>query len=372
MTIKLLNPYFFLFAALCLTKISAASINYELLNPTVKNFSSRIVSGSTIDVDEIKEGFDFIPYDSKSIKWDPKEFSALIEQTVPTVGAAFEKLGHNRFNTFVNDCKILFNKGTLEEKEGFALFILLRHVQHNIDYFLKDVETIVESESRIPDEQFSFLFASYQEKSRSSSVQSATSTQHISVCESASEDSDHRPATTDELDDVTFTSVSLDARALQPSSFAYYQKNLPDNHSPLCITCNLQSLMIDKMGILKEAIQEINATKNLREIIFTNGSSRKFNLLFDFLRDLSEPRTHDTPITIVYSTTSESQKAYKKLSTLRGIVHNAPDVRGLTDPTRMKRDSMHTCQRVMSDFSDDSLEVIDSILGIKHRPENPI
>jgi hypothetical protein len=38
-------------------------------------------------------------------------------QSTSTANLALEKFGHNRFNTFVNDCKILSNSGTLEKKD---------------------------------------------------------------------------------------------------------------------------------------------------------------------------------------------------------------------------------------------------------------
>ena len=363
MAIKLFSFCALFLLMFSLTKVNSADINYQLLNPTVQNFSSRISSGSIIATDEIKESFDFIHYHCTSIKWEPQDFYALLEKTVPTVETAVAKFGHNRFGIFVNDCKKLFEKDILEDKERFALFTLLTQLQQKINFLLKNIDTTVEDESRIPDEQFSFLFDLTQARSRSSSVLSTTSTQHISGCESASEDSD-RHTKTDELNDATFCFVCLDGRALEPTSFVYYQKKLPDNQFPLCITCNLQSVTIEKINTLKEAIQKINDEKNLQEIVFTNGSSKKFNLLFAFLKDVAERRTAEKPITIVYSTTSESQKAYKKLSTLRGIIHKAPDVRELTDQTKIKNDSIHACQRITSDFSDESTRLIHSILEI--------
>jgi hypothetical protein len=52
-----------------------------------------------------------------------------------------------------------------------------------------------------------------------------------------------------------------------------------------------------------------------------NGSSRKFNRIFSVLQLIYNRHVEAAkPITIVYSTTSETQVAYKKLYTLRGVI----------------------------------------------------
>lgn len=367
MNIKLHITYFFLFTALCLTKTNASDINYQLLEPRAGNLSSRILSGEVITSDSIASRLDFIPYDRRPIGCEPEKFLDLIGKVQPTIESATEKLGHNRFGIFVKDCQTLFDKGQLENKDSFALFILLRHVLHKINCALLDIDTTVESESRIPDEQFSFLFDSDQVNSRAKSEESAASTQHISSCGESFDGHESKSIISDEHDDVLFTSVSLDGRALQPSSFTHYSKKLPDNDSPLCITCNLQSIKKDEIQTLTEAIKEIDKNKSLREILFTNGSSIKFNLLFPFFEKLSQNRTEKctqkNPIRIIYSTTSDSQKAYMKLSTLSGIIHESPDVRDLEDITKIQRESIHNCQRIKSDFSNDSFSKIKNVLG---------
>ena len=52
-----------------------------------------------------------------------------------------------------------------------------------------------------------------------------------------------------------------------------------------------------------------------------------------------------------------------KLSTLSGIIHESPDVRDLEDITKIQRESIHNCQRIKSDFSNDSFSKIKNVLG---------
>ena len=217
MNIKRRITYFFLLTALSFAKANACDINYQLLGPRAGNLSSRILSGEVIPSDSIVGKLDFIPYDRKPIACDPQKFLALIEKAQSTIEEAVEKLGHNRYRIFVDDCQTLFRGGELDDKERFALYVLFDHVQQRINRALSNLDTAVEPDSRMPDGQFSFLFDSGREKSRSSSAQSETSMHHP-VCESASEDSEHKPKTPHKLDDVTFTFVSLDTRALQPST----------------------------------------------------------------------------------------------------------------------------------------------------------
>lgn len=361
MTKKIFNLYFFLFTALCLTKTNATSINYQILEPTVNNFYSRIVSGEVITSDSVIGNLDFIPYDAKISQCDQEKFQALIAQMAPTIQTAFQKLGHNRFNTFVSDCQELFNKDELNNKDRFALVTLLSSIKHKMDCFLKEINTEIDEESIIPDEQFSFLFDSDQDRSRSNSAQSSTSTQCTLNSELTSDHSERQSISSEQQEDIVFSCINLDGRALQPSSVIYYQKKLTPSELPICITCNLQTIKMDMLQSLMEAIQSVNTTKNVREIIFTNGSSVKFNQLFSFLKALSQERTAEKTITIIYSTTSESQKAYKKLSTLRHVIRTSPHLSDENTET-MKKESIHHAQRFLVSFSDESMKTINNIL----------
>ena len=361
MTKKIFSRYVIFFSLLFFIKVDAAQINYQLLEMSARNFSSRIFSGNVIEKDEIINHFDFIHYDSKPTKWDPEGFSLLISESTSTANLALEKFGHNRLNAFVNDCKMLFNSGALEEKERFALFTLLAHIKHKIDCLLKDIDSIIEEESRIPDEQFSFFFDSHQVRSRSDSEESTTSTHHISSCGSVSEGSEHSPKKTDEHGDMVFSQINLDGKNLQESSFSNYRNKIPKSPLPICISCNLQTITKSQISDLQIAIQEIENTQRLVEVIFQKGSSIKFNLLFAFLKQLAENRSPENPITILYSTTSDSQKAYKKLSTLQGVVQALPTMDTETDLHKLKSDSIHTCQRIRVDFSDSTLKRIKEV-----------
>jgi hypothetical protein len=356
---------FLILSVIFLTEIRASQINVQLLIMRVNGFSSQICDGYCVNPDSIESKLDFIPYDCKPIKWDPERFSLLISESASTANLALEKFGHNRLNAFVNDCNILFNSGALEEKERFALFTLLAHIKHKIDCLLKDIDSIIEEESRIPDEQFSFFFDSHQVRSRSDSEESTTSTHHISSCGSVSEGSEHSPKKTDEHGDMVFSQINLDGKNLQESSFSNYRNKIPKSPLPICISCNLQTITKSQISDLQIAIQEIENTQRLVEVIFQKGSSIKFNLLFAFLKQLAENRPPENPITIVYSTTSDSQKAYKKLSTLQGVVQALPtiDTETETDLHKLKSDSIHTCQRIRVDFSDSTLKRIKEVFN---------
>lgn len=346
--------------------VHGVQINYQLLQPYAKSLASQIEDGYTITTDSIESHLDFIPYHCTNIKWEPKEFLSAFEKTQKTVEVAREKLGHNRFQTFVQDCKTLFN-GELSLKDKYALFILLRSVQHHLDCLLEDIDGSVEDASRLPDEQLSFLFE-YCTRSRSNSDQSAQSvtTEHGLTHESSSRESGGNKPPLKEDAEVAFSSIQLEGRSLGSSSFSSYTKQLSkiNTNSPVCLTCDLKTIKKAQMDHLINAIEDIHQKTTLQEIIFTNGSSIKFNILFDFLKDFSGKRTPENPITIIYSTTSDSQKAYKKLSSLKGVIHATPEITGIDDADleSVQSNSIHDCQRFRSDFSDASLRSIQRIL----------
>jgi hypothetical protein len=341
-----------------------AQINYQLLGHYDKPMASRIKGGCSIDQDEITYSLDFIPYHCTSIKWDTAEFLPAFEKTQTTVEAAREKLGHNRFQTFVQDCKKLF-EGELSLKDKYALFILMQSVHHEMNCLLKDIEGRVEEDSMIPDEQFSFLFDCCT-RSRSSSEGSAASvtTDNGLTHESASRESGENTPPIKEDAEVAFSSIKLEGISLGESSFSSYTKQLLKVNSPVCLTCDLKTITKARMDDLITAIEDIDQKTSLREIIFTNGSSIKFNMLFEFLRDFSAKRTPENPITIIYSTTSDSQKAYKKLSSLMGVIHATPEITGIDDADleSIQSKSIHDCQRFRSDFSEASLKSIQRVL----------
>ncbi|CAO5682672.1 MAG: hypothetical protein HEEMFOPI_01741 [Holosporales bacterium] len=356
------NYCLLMFFVFFLIKTDASHINYQLLEPTTRNFSSRILSGNVIETDEIKNSFDFIPYDEKPIEWDKDDFLKLIERTKSTSDEASEKLGHNRFYTFVFDCKALIDSGSLKNNDQFALYWLLNFVHQEMQNRLAEVDSTVEQESKIPDEQFSFFFDFSHPRSCSDSEQSTASTYHLSSCGSESVGSEHT-LITDVEDDVVFAQISLDGRNLHESSLWYYKRKIPGSSSPICISCDLQTIRKDQIRDLQSAIQEIENTQRLREIIFQKGSSIKFNMLFGALKDISEKRSPENPITIIYSTTSDSQKAYKKLSTLQGVVRGLPTFDSDEGISSLKTESIHTCQRIRVDFSNDTLTKFHEIFG---------
>ncbi|CAO4836663.1 MAG: hypothetical protein FADNKDHG_01624 [Holosporales bacterium] len=357
----MIKKIFLLLSAILLTETRGSQINVQLLSMRVNGFSSQICDGYSIKPNSIESKLDFIYYDAKHIKWDPEKFYLLISESTSTANLALEKFGHNRFSTFINDCNLLFNRGTLEDKEKFALFILLSHIKHKIDCLLKDIESTVEPESRIPDEQFSFLFDCGQSRSRSDSGQSIASTHHISSCGEESISSDHT-SITDEQSDLVLSQINLDGKSLQESSFCYYQKKIPKAPLPICLLCNLQTIKINQIEELKKALLNIDETGRLREMIFQKGSSIKFNLLFECFKEIGEKHSAENPIIIIYSTTSDSQKAYKKLSTLQGVVDGLPIMDCDKDVVRLKAESIHTCHRMRVDFLDDTRVKINQLL----------
>jgi hypothetical protein len=78
---------------------------------------------------------------------------------------------------------------------------------------------------------------------------------------------------------------------------------------------------MNQLDSLSVTIDVIDGNHDLAEIILMNGSSRKFNRIFSLLESIYNKHVDaEKPITIVYSTTSETQVAYKKLYTLGGVV----------------------------------------------------
>ena len=178
-------------------------------------------------------------------------------------------------------------------------------------------------------------------------------------------------------EDVSIRNVymlSLDKVSFNESSYRYYRKILS---SPSCVRAkvvtNLRDIDSSLYDVLGNALLEIDARKDLIEIILTRGSSVQFNCLFPYLERIY--RNHcvsGKPVMIVYSSTTASQKAYEKLYTLRGIDAKAHlklgDVEGV-NPVAIISPSKPMKKALKSEPIDDTcvLDCSESEMGDKGR-----
>lgn len=83
------------------------------------------------------------------------------------------------------------------------------------------------------------------------------------------------------------------------------------------VTSDLSNVRLSSLGFFCDLLEEVDLKKTLVEIALVNGSSRKFNIIFPTLKIIYDRHaSNGEVITIIYSTTSDSQRAYKQLLTL--------------------------------------------------------
>lgn len=370
MKIKLHNYGFICFLTVS-SSIEACDINYTILDMNAKALASQICRGSVICGKDIEKNLDFSIPTTKPLSSETSDFDKLMNDTKFNTCTTRRKFGHNRLGTFISESKTLYETTTAPTVK-YAVFTLCQSVVSEIIKMVELYKDGVEEESIIPDEQLSFF------------VNTAHSTPNLSddegqVARSAStrssksenlerEDKDD-PTLHAVMADNTLSVIDLWGSAFSKRSLNYYPKQLERVKHPIRISCNLQYVRMDQIDELRHAVRSIDADDRrppLREVIFMNGSSKKFNVLFPLLKELSAThKLSGKPITIVYSTTSDSQKAYKKLYTLGEAHSTLPKTIVIGEDiaiAEIRKKSVLDPQIIETDFSDTTLAPLSRLL----------
>ena len=304
--------YFILCVYALLFKIDACSINHELLGFNSNAIAVSMQRGVTVDQERINDNLDFVNQIPGSLQYDPSSFSTFISQSVSIIEQSKHVLGHNRLGMFINECQGLYDQQETELIKRYALYTLLTHVlkKHNqhlltLQQHQSNPTCRLSEESRHTD---STDAASLDE----SEEDYITCDKNISVLMKHED-------TTPPLQKLS--AIILDSKSFLEGSFTHFHRQLSTVIHPIRITSDLKNIKITQLSDFFAAINEIDTSHELVELILMNGSSRKFNILFPLLESVYDKHTETgKPITIVYNTTSASQGAYKKLYTLRNVI----------------------------------------------------
>lgn len=301
----------FVFLHVC---VSAYSCNYTLLETRAETFLGRLFDQIDDDKEYIERNLDFLS-STGNLAVGEREFTALCEDYI-----RFIPSNESPLIDFIRKCTEIYNESSSGAQKE-AVYKLLDKM------FEKSVKN-----SKSNEEKSELIFRLEQKKhleeeakidSLASNLQADSLTVERSVDKPHSPNKEisivmESPARTI-ISDICV--ISLNSTSFNPSSIFYYKKQMKMMSYPIRIFSNLQDIKCDLLDSLGEALGHIDSYKELVEIILTNGSSIKFNRLFNsYLSPIYNAHYKSgKQITIVFSTTSESQRAYEKLYTLREV-----------------------------------------------------
>jgi len=287
--------------------IDACSINQEILDLNAHAMTITIQRSIAVDQGRINDNLDFIHPALGQLGYDETSLAILVSENTELVERSRQVFRHNRLGMFVKECQEIHDREETESVKKYAIYLLLNKVLKNINRGFPAVQDHQPS-CRLSEESKASTDTSSSEEERDDML----CDKDISIF------MEHQAAT---LPVQKLSLVDLDPKSFSESSFTYFGKQLLMVKHPIRVTSDLQHLRMDQLDKLSNTINTIDGSHNLAEVILMNGSSRKFNRIFSVLQLIYNRHVEAAkPITIVYSTTSETQVAYKKLYTLRGVI----------------------------------------------------
>ncbi len=302
--------YIILFLQILGFNVAACSINEEILGLNANAIAVSIQRGITVERERINDSFlDFAHPCPGDVRYDPASFLSLIMDNAEIAEHFKLSLRHNRLGMFIHDCQSLHDQAEINLYKKYALYKLLSQVLKKSD---KYIETTQHHQSSCRSS----------EESKNTDITESTllsDSEDDMLCDKSVSIFMEHQAARPPLQKLSI--INLDSKAFFEDSFTYFKKQLVTVRCPIRITSNLHHLKMSQINNLSDTISEIDQEHNLVEIILMNGSSRKFNIIFSLLESIYNKHVDEAkPISIVYSTTSETQLAYKKLYTLRGVI----------------------------------------------------
>lgn len=300
--------YVLLFLPFLHFNVDACAINEEILDLNANAIVVSIQRGITVDQERINESLDFAYLSLGDLSYDSNSFPLLVVENSEIVERFKQSLRHNRLGMFLHECQSLHDQVETSLNKKYALYSLLFQVLKKSNRYLQAAQHHQPScrsseESRNTD---------ITEEVLSDSEDDMLCDKNVSIF------MEHQAARPP-LQKLSL--VNLDSKAFFEDSFTYFAKQLEMVKHPIRITSDLQHLRMEQLDRLSSTIDTIDESYDLAEIILMNGSSRKFNRMFSLLQSIYNKHVDAAkPITIVYSTTSKTQVAYKKLYTLRGVI----------------------------------------------------
>lgn len=302
----------FSYIILCLhivfCNVDACNINKEILDLNAHAITITIQRSIAVDQGRINDNLDFIYPALGQLAYDETSLATLVSESSELVERSRQVLRHNRLGMFVKECQEIHDREETASVKKYALYLLLDRVLKNINRGFPVVQ----------DHQLSCRLSEESKESTDVTSSSEEERDDMLCDKDISIFMEHQSAT---LPTQKLSLIDLGPKSFSESSFTYFGKQLLMVKHPIRISSNLQHLRMDQLDELSNTISRIDESHNLAEVILMNGSSRKFNRMFSLLELIYNKHVEAAkPITIVYSTTSETQVAYKKLYTLRGVI----------------------------------------------------
>lgn len=348
-----MNRYSLIYFITIFSSIEACDVNYTILDMNAKALASQISGGAVICKKDIERNLDFALPSTKSLISDKHTFSKLTIDEKITITTRV-KFGHNRFGTFISESKTLYETATAPAIKD-AIFTLCESVTSEIIKMIELYGKDVEEDSFLPDEQLSFFVNTAHLTSGLSDDEDKSISTSSSKSDNSLESDEIAITSQKDILENDISIIDLSINAFSKRSSIYYTKQLERAKPLIQISCNLQYIKMNQIDELQSVIKLIDSKYNLMQIIFMNGSSKKFKVLFVLLKELSEShKISKKPITIVYSTTSDTQKSCNKLYTL-GDTHptllSTIVIGGTSSMEEIRKKSVIDPQIIETDFS---------------------
>lgn len=343
----------------------ACEVNETMLDMNSRCLMAAVLEGDVVDREMIKNNLNFARPSSKKIEWGEGDFQKKLEYASVVRREVLRKLGHDRCEIFIDEIQKLF----LDAKdvgEKYAIYELLWSTMSKLQGEVQMISD-VDPDCWIPGEQLSFV-------SNTTHTTPTHSEGHLSSSNSSESGKDnvtgsevHRSSGFHERESNTKrTNVDLGRLSTNKNSPLFYGIWVEDAKNPLRVLCDLSRFRVDALDSLIATIQDVEQraelVHGLKELVFSRGSSRKFNKLFPFLKGFVEKyKQQEKPLIVVFSTTSESQQSCKALYTL-GHAHPVQMV-ALQEEGVLKSSRLEPII-ISTDFSDQDRETIASSMGI--------
>lgn len=274
---------------LCLGNAAfSTSISQPALMIQRNEVVAQVKARRPVPPDEILERLDFVLGFTEDEAYDQGKFQALLADHSDLINKSKKLLRHNHLQFFLDSCASLISQQH-RNVIRFALYKLAEAVLKGFEDGFRAIEPPTAPDPEVellPDQAVSVVWGPEQ------------------------------------LPEGKTRDIFLGPRNLEEPQFSDCKQQWKSLNLPLRVSTDL--LPIGCKGIsaadgLRAKLLDLDSSIPIAELVFKNGGSRKFNLLWETLQEIYQHHnTSDTPITIIYSSTSLSQKAHRKLYDLTG------------------------------------------------------